>query len=519
MGRNVSRHRTGQSLERTVGSNGQVIFKIPAGKKFRFPIVEASLAVAAFLALQIPLHSYIVDDAYIHLTFARNIASGEGFSFNPGIPTYGVTSPLWTLLLAALGTIFHTSIITAKTLSILFGALTIPMMFLLAAQMGMNRKAAATVMIVWAVNVWLVRWSASGMESSLAVFLILSGVSFQLKRSSLSGLFYGLSILTRPESGILLAILLIDYFMTGFRKQALKALILSLLVVLPWFIYTIFTFDSIFPNPARVKAEAGLPRWEDFLLGLKRTVIIIGGSHGIEILVLVTGLAIAIRNKILMPDRVIWLATFLLLWSIFPSIFYLSRGVFITSRYLLIGIPAILLGAFLTLDWFSKRFPALNWKGLWQLIFIVFFAVQLFLTARITVPHAYTFDKTMDALREIAEYIHKNTPDDSVVAVGDVGMMGYASGRYILDLEGLVTHEMIPNRVGQPLDEVIYNEKYFGAPFPNYIVDKSKSPNRLNEYFGDRYRNLMVIAIPGGLIDNADEEWRYTLYRISKDGS
>src|SRR5437870_12103606 len=42
-----------------------------------------------------------MDDPYIHFQFARNLAHGAGFSFNPGEPTPGATSPLWCILLAA----------------------------------------------------------------------------------------------------------------------------------------------------------------------------------------------------------------------------------------------------------------------------------------------------------------------------------------------------------------------------------------------------------------------------------
>lgn len=40
-----------------------------------------------------------LDDAWIHQTFARNLFEHREWSFNPGQPTSGSTSPLWTLLL------------------------------------------------------------------------------------------------------------------------------------------------------------------------------------------------------------------------------------------------------------------------------------------------------------------------------------------------------------------------------------------------------------------------------------
>lgn len=42
-----------------------------------------------------------LDDSWIHLHFARNLAEGAGFSYNPGHPVAGSTAPLWTLLIAA----------------------------------------------------------------------------------------------------------------------------------------------------------------------------------------------------------------------------------------------------------------------------------------------------------------------------------------------------------------------------------------------------------------------------------
>ncbi|PYM81500.1 MAG: hypothetical protein DME13_20130, partial [Candidatus Rokuibacteriota bacterium] len=42
-----------------------------------------------------------LDDSWIHLHFARNLAEGTGFAYNPGVPVAGSTAPLWTLLLAA----------------------------------------------------------------------------------------------------------------------------------------------------------------------------------------------------------------------------------------------------------------------------------------------------------------------------------------------------------------------------------------------------------------------------------
>ena len=40
-----------------------------------------------------------LDDSWIHLQFARNLAAGDGLSYNPGERVTGSTAPLWTALL------------------------------------------------------------------------------------------------------------------------------------------------------------------------------------------------------------------------------------------------------------------------------------------------------------------------------------------------------------------------------------------------------------------------------------
>ena len=68
-------------------------------------IVILFFAYAAALALRITLFSktgYTADDALIIFRYAENLAAGNGFVYNPGEHVLGTTTPLYTLLLAAL---------------------------------------------------------------------------------------------------------------------------------------------------------------------------------------------------------------------------------------------------------------------------------------------------------------------------------------------------------------------------------------------------------------------------------
>lgn len=73
-------------------------------------LTAAALVAALALFLQrerlivgsLDLGGFPLDDAWIHFQFARNLASGHGFAYNPDVPVAGSTAPLWTLLLAGM---------------------------------------------------------------------------------------------------------------------------------------------------------------------------------------------------------------------------------------------------------------------------------------------------------------------------------------------------------------------------------------------------------------------------------
>src|SRR6185436_8717270 len=62
-----------------------------------------------------------LDDSWIHLHFARNLAEGAGFSYNPGHAVAGSTAPLWTVLLAAAAVVAGASALVTKVVGTALG--------------------------------------------------------------------------------------------------------------------------------------------------------------------------------------------------------------------------------------------------------------------------------------------------------------------------------------------------------------------------------------------------------------
>lgn len=122
-----------------------------------------------------------LDDAWIHCRFAQNLAAGQGFSFNPGEPTPGSTSPLWVILLAGLSRATGRFVFSSVSLGILFYLLSVYLSYRLALLVIPDRIVATAVALLVALSGRFLWGSLSGMEVSLFTFLALAGLYFHVR--------------------------------------------------------------------------------------------------------------------------------------------------------------------------------------------------------------------------------------------------------------------------------------------------------------------------------------------------
>src|SRR5690606_493942 len=144
-----------------------------------------------------------LDDAWIHQTYARNLALLGEWSFIPGQPSAGSTSPLWTLLLApghllGLGPFVWTVFLGSACLCGLAAA-SLP----LVRRLAPGRAHLALWAGLLLVFDWRVVWAAaSGMETLLYALVIVSFFALLLQervRWLLLGLLVGLAVWIRPD--------------------------------------------------------------------------------------------------------------------------------------------------------------------------------------------------------------------------------------------------------------------------------------------------------------------------------
>ncbi len=161
-----------------------------------------------------------LDDAWIHQVYARNLIQRGEWSFNPGQPSGGSTSPLWSILLAAGYLLKINPVIWAA----LLGSISLAGTAILTESIIRLLNTGYLPKIPWAgffvVMEWHLVWAAvSGMETAfyiLNLFLILRLSMGSTRLVWLTGLLTGLAVWVRPDGITLLGPIL---FMLIFRPE------------------------------------------------------------------------------------------------------------------------------------------------------------------------------------------------------------------------------------------------------------------------------------------------------------
>jgi hypothetical protein len=165
------------------------------------------LLAAAAIVFYLIYANFVQDDAYITYRYARNLANGLGFVYNPGESILGTTTPLYTLLLALITFTTHLPIpqisLVINVVSLWISA---GLMFeIFKAENFMIGLASALIFITNHLIPQTV-----GMESVFLVCLMLLTIRFFIQgRLTITAILAGLSILTRYEMIFLLGLLVV----------------------------------------------------------------------------------------------------------------------------------------------------------------------------------------------------------------------------------------------------------------------------------------------------------------------
>ncbi len=435
-----------------------------------------------------------LDDAWIHQTYARNLARLGQWSYEAGRPSTGSTSPLWTLVLAAgyglgmdyrvwtfgvgLAALLWTAWLARRVIGQLFpGAppllgLAVAAFCLLewhlvwAAFSGMETLLFAALQLLC-----LERYFAFETDSSAAIHETCSNTRTSLPeaetrgfglaawipaaaRGLLTGVCGGLLVLTRPEGIILLGLIGV-WFLAARRRTAwtrptlswaTAAAIGAVAIIGSYAAFNMRTAGFLFPTTFYAKQaeyhavieQSGLPaRLNSMLLA-----VLAGGP-----ILLIPGVVAAVVLSL--KERAGGVILVWVWWAVDVAMYALRLPVaYQHGRYLIPTLPIFVIlgvgGA-----WSVVKRPSVGaGAAISRVIGRTWLAAAAMVVLLFWMIGAGAFHADVKFINgemgETAAWLSENVPPSARLAVHDIGMVGYLLDRPFFDLAGLVTPEVIP---------------------------------------------------------------------------
>ncbi len=193
------------------------------GKHIAILAVVCLLTSAYFLAQEfregVSQWGFPLDDPWIHLVIARNLANGHGLVFNPGEAISCSTSPLWTIMFAPIFWLNLNFVAFPKLLGVAFFLGSVFLAYSIADRLFNNKNIALAAGLFTVLGTNLPWAGLSGMETCLYTFLSLLGVYWHLRyrtvsdwRQYLAVAVFALTVPARPETLTLIVFAVVDRF-------------------------------------------------------------------------------------------------------------------------------------------------------------------------------------------------------------------------------------------------------------------------------------------------------------------
>jgi hypothetical protein len=469
------------------------------------------LGVAAF---GYEVTGFPLDDAWIHQTYARNLAYSGQLAFVPGVPSAGSTAPLWSFWLSVGYVIGFPFRVWAYGSGILLLGLTGLTMARLVRWLFPQHQRAGLWIGLFCLFEWHLVWAAvSGMETMLFIWLAALLVERYLaivapKKEAQKfnhwlglGILGGLLVLTRPEGMGLVGLIGLDWACRCWRESNLKMLGWGWLglatgvaiLLVPYILFHLWLTGQPLPNTFYAKqAEYAVilqsfPLWWRLFGGFGPPIESVQGVLRVVFigpqLLLLPGLGFAAWLTI--KERraelgVIWLwwLGFLLLYAVMLPVTY-QHG-----RYQIPAIPwIILLGG-----WGTARLLALKPEGrrarlvvrVMSRVLVVALAV---LVAAFLVLGAQAYGRDVRFIETemvaTAIWLNDHVASDVLIAAHDIGAIGYFTRRPLIDLAGLVTPQVIPIIRNEPalFDFLVARQADYLATFPSWYPQLTNNPS------------------------------------------
>jgi len=461
---------------------------------------------AAFLVLCGLTWGFVTDDAWITARYAENLASGDGFAWNPGGERVeGFSNPLLFVLEALVHRAGGSAIAAARVVGIASGLGLVVLLWRLAPP-AVGVVAAPVGLLLCALCAPLALWGVGGLETLPAVLALTAGVLLLVADRPRAPLLAGAALAVlpwlRPEGlGVALAVVVLAEG-PGLLRRARRASAvrrLALAAGLPLAsqalleIARLAAYGHLLPNSAIYKSGRGMT------------------TDVLERFVLQSGpvLALAACGLVVARGRQRLLAVPVLVYA--AGSVGMLNSVNSFSRLMLPAWPTLALLAGVAVAAAHRRRPRAALAV--AAVLVAWTAVLAWPVHRFAAAYAAC---PQDARLEAAAWLRAHTPRGTVYSVSDAGLLPLRAGERVA-VDQLRLNEAQLQRTGRlPLPQeidLVYDAR------PQVLVLASTRPDRLaGRYAADRtmtsdprFSEYRLAHVAGG---GADCRYSLFLYRL-----
>ena len=427
----------------------------------------------------------IIDDAYITFRYARNIARGDGFVYNPGERVLGTTTPLYTLAMAGLSILFRTDHYPplAVGLNAIADGAACALLVPLGLALSGRRRVGIAAGALYAIAPYSVTFAIGGLETSVGVLLLIATALLYLRKHSGWAVTAALAILTRPDTLILIAPLGLDHLsrsVMALRKTPLRLVLIetfkpvaiAMTLLAPWLLFATLYFGSPIPHSIAAKTVAyQLEPIEGFKRLLQHYTTpffeqntFSSGTVLLSLLIIYLSLSlIAILAALRLDPRSFAITLYPFIYF---AVFALANPL-IFRWYLTPPLPfyflLILTGLAQVSEGLTQRLrPARTAPIIFGIISLFFFGLSL-REWKPTPDHGpnrpapdMAWFKLEQIYTQVGQRLTTEIGPNTVVAAGDIGALGYFSNAKILDTLGLVSPQ-VTAYYPLPRDQLVIN--------------------------------------------------------------
>lgn len=437
-------------------------------RQLRLPSTHTWLLIVILLIYLLSAFTfwrYTVDDAYISARYALNLSRGDGLVFNPGERVMGYTNPSWVLFMAAVYRLGGDGIAWAKSLGLIAGGVVLYFTVRLGQRMSSDGDPMVGILTAsfLAILPYLSLTAVNGLETTLFTAIILAATLLYtdnwltsrwgaLRQGTLATLL-ALATVTRPE-GLGFAAVLVALQVTVMVKQrillrrgrtdqqglgwgALPWALAYLILLIPLLAALAAYYGSPMPNTFWAKTASGVSAVKFISGGLYLASWI--GHSGVFLLFPLAFWPFLTKRGLHAAPIVVALAGFYTAYILYAGYDWIPG-----YRFLLPAMPFyfLLAGAGLVQVWraLANELDRLSAMGRWILALMSLAALLAPSTAgnralrELASEHSVGYQQ---AHLHIGEWLRDETPAGSTVALMDIGLIGFVSGRQIIDIGGL----------------------------------------------------------------------------------